>query len=43
MNSDFKEAMIKQSNLGSIVFFIIDLYKNINVKRMRLKRWEKEK
>lgn len=39
MTEEFKGAMIKQSNLGAIIFIIMDISKNMNVKRMRLRNW----
>ena len=39
MEKDLQQALIKQSNLGSVIYIVIGLYKNINMKRMLLKRW----
>lgn len=40
MHQQFKNAMIKQSNQGPIVFICMDLSKNMNVKTMRLRIYE---
>jgi hypothetical protein len=39
MKKDLKNALIKQSNLGSFIFVVIGLYKSMNMKRGRLKNW----
>jgi hypothetical protein len=40
MDKDIQFALIQQSDRGSVIFIIIDLFRNFSVKRMRMKgRW----